>query len=39
MVILRFYFLLSAAVLLFGAELNAVLLRRREKAWGPFPAV
>lgn len=29
-VILLFYFFLSSAVLLFGAELNAVLLRRRE---------
>ncbi|HMQ30987.1 MAG TPA: YihY/virulence factor BrkB family protein [Chloroflexaceae bacterium] len=29
-VILLFYFSLSSAVLLFGAELNAVLLRRRE---------
>jgi membrane protein len=29
-VVLLFYFFLSSAVLLFGAELNAVLLRRRE---------
>jgi membrane protein len=29
-VILLFYFFLSSSVLLFGAELNAVLLRRRE---------